>query len=134
MKYELQDCFGARINGLSRVVDSIYRKHLQGLGLTQTQLSVMMVLYKKGESEQHEVADMLHFETSSLTRILVRLIDQNYVTKKGAVNRPIIGLTKSGSSKVVESIPSWEKAMDEVHQMLGNTSVAAFEVFEAGFK
>ena len=134
MKYELQDCLGARINGLSRVVDSIYRKHLQGLGLTQTQLSVMMVLYKKGESEQHEVADMLHFETSSLTRILVRLINQNYVIKKGAVNRPIIGLTKSGTDKVLESIPSWEKAMDEVHEMLGITSVAAFEVFESGFK
>ncbi|WP_437397913.1 MarR family winged helix-turn-helix transcriptional regulator [Flagellimonas lutimaris] len=134
MKHELNSCLGARINGLTRIIDAVYRKHLKENDVTPSQLSIMMLLYKIGMSEQHEVAEALHFETSSLTRILVRLINQGFVIKKGAINRPIIGLTPTGIKKVKEVLPAWENAMDELHNRLGKTSVEAFSTFEEGFK
>ncbi len=134
MKYEIEQCLGARINGLSRRIDNIYRRHLKDKGVTQSQLSIMLALYKMGESEQHVVAGTLNFETSSLTRILVRLMNQKYIIKTGAVNRPSIALTKLGVKKVKEVLPNWENAMDEVHEILGEKSVKAFSAFEKGFK
>lgn len=134
MKYDVQQCLGARLNGLSRRLDSIYRRHLKGKGITQSQMSIMFALYRMGEAEQHVVADILNIETSSLTRILVRLVDQKYVIKTGAVNRPSIVLTDLGLKKVKEVLPSWEKAMDEIHEMLGENSVEAFSAFEKGFE
>ena len=55
MKYEIQECIGARLRGLSRQVDSVYRKYLEGTNITENQLSIMFALYKTGEIEQIEM-------------------------------------------------------------------------------
>ena len=74
MKYELQECIASRLRGLSRKVDSIYRKYLEGTNITENQLSIMMALSKTGEIEQIEFGRILIMERSSLSRSLTRLL------------------------------------------------------------
>ena len=133
MKYEPQECIGSRLRGLSRKVDSIYRKHLEGTDITENQLSVMMALYITGKIEQIEIGRILNLERSSLSRNLTRLIDQGLILKEGAVNRPLISLSKKGIQKVDSVTPAWERAMDEVHTLLSEKALTGFNNFEKGF-
>jgi DNA-binding MarR family transcriptional regulator len=134
MKYEIQECIGARLRGLSRKVDSIYRKHLEGMNITENQLTVMMALYKTGQIEQIEIGKILNLERSSLSRNLTRLITQGFIKKEGAVNRPLISLSEKGVKKVENVLPAWELAMDEIHDLLDENTLTGFNVFEGALK
>jgi DNA-binding MarR family transcriptional regulator len=134
MKYEVQECIGARLRGLSRQVDSIYRKHLEGTNITENQLSIMLALYKTGEIEQIEIGRILNLERSSLSRNLTRLIDQQLVVKNGAVNRPVITLTSTGLIKVKDILPNWQLAMEEIHAIVDEKAYAGFNTFEKAIK
>ena len=134
MKYELQECIGSRLRGLSRKVDSIYRKYLEGTNITENQLSIMMALSKTGEIEQIEIGKILILERSSLSRSLTRLIDQGFIQKKGAINRPVISLSKKGIQKVKTIMPAWERAMDEVLGTLDKKALKGFNNFELAMK
>ncbi len=133
MKYELEECIGARLRALSRKVDSIFRKHLQGSNITANQLSIMMVLYKTGKIGQIEIGRILTLERSSLSRNLVRLNERGLILKEGAVNRPMISLSKTGVKQVDRLIPAWENAMNDIHQTIGEKAIHSFAEFEMGF-
>ena len=130
MKYEIEQCIGSRLRGLSRKVDSIYRKHLEGANITENQLSIMMALYETGEIEQIEIGNLLNLERSSLSRNLTRIIDQGFIVKEGPTNRPLISLTQKGTLKVDSVIPAWERAMDDVLSLLNEKALAGFNHFE----
>jgi len=134
MKYKIQECIGSRLRGLSRRMDNIYRRHLEGTNITENQLNVMMALYKTGKIEQIEIGRILNLERSSLSRNLTRLIDQGFIIKEGAVNRPLISLSKKGKQKVESLLPAWERAMDEVIGLLDEKALTGFNDFEKGFK
>lgn len=114
------------------MIDNIYRKHLEGSGLTEHQLSILLAIYKMGPIEQIEIGRLLHLERSSLSRNLVRLTQQGWVVKEGAVNRPVISLSEQGRQKVDSITPAWEQAMDEVTNLLGTKALDGFTVFEDG--
>ena len=130
MKHELEECIGSRLRGLSRKVDNIYRQHLEGTGITENQLTIMMALYTTGVIEQIEIGKLISLERSSLSRNLIRIVDQGYILKEGPVNRPLISLTKKGVLKVDSVIPAWEGAMDEVLSLLDKKALAGFNHFE----
>ncbi len=131
MKYELRDCLGLRLGRLSRKVDGIYRKYLEGADITERQLTIIFTLSLTGKIEQIELGRILNLERSSLSRNLQRLINQGFIMKEGAVNRPMISLTKKGLKKVKSVLPAWELAMDEIHCLLNEKSLAGFSNFES---
>ena len=106
MKYELRDCLGLRLGRLSRKVDGIYRKYLEGADITERQLTIIFILSSTGKIEQIELGRILNLERSSLSRNLQRLINQGFIMKEGAVNRPTISLTKKGLKKVKSVLPA----------------------------
>lgn len=130
IKYSFEQCIGSRLRSLSRKVDNVYRKHLEGCGVTENQLSILMALYKTGPIGQIEIGKFLHLERSSLSRNLVRLVDGGLVNKEGAVNRPTIALSAKGRQLVEFAAPAWEQAMDEVLAALDPKAVEGFGYFE----
>ena len=134
MNHEFQNCIGARLRSISRKVDAIYRKHLHDHNITESQLSILLALFKTGEIEQNEIGRILNLERSSLSRNLVRLKAQNLIEKNGAINRPTIVLTDKGLDFVNQVSPFWSNAMDEIHSLIGEHAIQGFEKFEQGFK
>ena len=132
MSFKFEECISTRVNSISRVIDQVYRKHLSGTETTESQLSILFVLYDKGKVEQKVVSDFLKLEKSSLTRNLSRLIQKGYVIKEGPVNRPILELTPSGKTKVLEIKPKWQAAMEELYELLGENAFNSLKLIENG--
>lgn len=120
MNYELDDCIASKMRILSRTVDNIYRKHLKGTGITESQLNILFVIRKMNELEVSKIGVMLQLEISSISRNLTRLIDQKLIIKKKKGNTGYISLTEAGNQIVDRLIPKWQQAMDETIHKIGN--------------
>ena len=118
-------CISRRLKTFNRVVEKIYRNHLNPFDLTSSQLSILFVVGKKGQVAQSEVGKILLLERSTVSRDLTRLVKRKLIDKLGTEIRPMLKLTEAGKGLVDAVIPSWEKAHIEASELLGQTFVGA---------
>lgn len=109
------ECISGKMMRLNRVIANVFRKHLKSFNITNSQVSLLFILIKAGGLTQKQLSGFAQLEKSSLNRNLKRLFDKNYITK---TNFPIIEITSKGKSFVNKIIPEWQKAMDEISELL----------------
>lgn len=109
-------CHASRIMVCERLIANIYRKHLSIFKLTNSQMVIMMVLAKKGETTQSELGAFIHLEKSSLSRNLRRLFQSKYVER---VEKRQLSITDHGKMLLETLIPAWNAAKHEVNELLG---------------
>lgn len=76
-----------------------YKPFLDELDLTYTQYICMMVLWEKKEVNEKELCDSLYLKTNTLTPLIKRLEEKEYITiSKSKVDKRnlVITLTKQG--------------------------------------
>lgn len=131
MKYENiatfnpASCISAKVMRISRVTAGIFRKYLKPFHITDSQLSILFLLSKRGGLSQKQICEFTQHEKSSLNRNLSRLFERNYLSRAGF---PIIEITEEGKSFVDTVIPEWEKAMAEIRQLLNEDGERAINL------
>lgn len=133
MKYEFQQCIAARLRKLSRITDSIYRKHLAEFDVTESQISILLALSNLGLTEQGAIGNLLALERSTVSRNANLLVKKGWVTKSSDY-RPEIELTDYGKKIVEKIIPTWERAMDEVIEKIGIDGEELIQKLEIRYK
>ena len=133
MKYELQNCIGANIRSLSRVVDNYYRSCLSSFDITENQMTILFTLSKMGKVEQGRVGDELVLERSTVSRN-IKLLEKKGLLTRTAVYRPEIELSKKGQELVLALIPGWEKVMEELSNKIGADTVSQIQELEKKLK
>jgi DNA-binding MarR family transcriptional regulator len=126
MKYNLQQCIGARLRRLSRIADAHFRAELTDLDITENQMTILFALSKLGKIEQGKIGQNLVLERSTVSRNIKLLEKRNYLIRTEAY-RPEVELTKEGKEFVQVLIPRWEKAMNKLISKLG---MKGFELIE----
>ena len=116
-------CFSGRLMRMDRIISSIFRKHIAPFELTNSQLSILFVIAKKEIVIQQQLAETLFLEKSSLSRNIKRLLETALIEK---INTKQIQVTEKGKALLERIIPHWEKAMDEVKELLGDDGQNAF--------
>ena len=109
-----KQCVSGRIMRCSRIVSSIFRKHLKPFHITNSQLSMLFMITKLQETKQQELANNLYMDKSTVNRNLKRLFEKDYIEKDSG----IIRTTESGKERLETIIPEWEKAMKEIKGIL----------------
>src|SRR5438874_11932996 len=66
-------CIAVRLRLLNRVVTNFYDEALRPLGLKVSQLNVLVVTAKLGLARPAQVCDILHLDTSTLSRTVERM-------------------------------------------------------------
>ena len=124
--YQPQLCLAGKIARSERIVSQIYRKHLSGFGITQSQLSILSVAAKKkGPVNQRLISDLLYLEKSTVSRNLKRLFANGYL-KRG--NKNVLLVTSEGRKLLEEVIPVWETALEETRAVLGKDGEEAVDL------
>jgi len=124
-------CVSNNVKQLNRAIANIYRNHFSPFNLTDSQVTILFVLTKKGALTQKDMCLTLLLEKSSLNRNLNRLFERELISRK---DFPFIKLTGIGVKLVERIIPAWEKAMAETKTLLDKDGMAAVELLNNKIK
>ena len=115
-----------RLRLLNRVVTNLYDDALRPLGLKVSQLNVLVVTAKLGLAQPAQVCDLLHLDTSTLSRNVERMRAKGWlevVPGKDARTQPF-RLTAQGKRLLERAVPAWERAQKQAEELLGDDGIA----------
>jgi DNA-binding MarR family transcriptional regulator len=133
----LRDCVATRLRMASRVVTKVYDDALRPLGLTVTQLAMLVVAEDRGLIRQSGVGAELKLDDSTLSRNLERMRSNGWLEEVPADDARVHSyrLTEAGRALLEEAVPCWRGAQAEARRLLGDAGVRALRRFarEQGF-
>jgi DNA-binding MarR family transcriptional regulator len=132
-----RDCIATRLRMANRVITKVYDDALRPLGLTVTQMSMLVVAEDRGLIRQSEVGAELHLDDSTLSRNLERMRASGWLEEMSGGDARVhsFRLTKGGRALLDKTIPAWRRAQGEAQRLLGDGGVQAIRRFarEQGF-
>ena len=133
----LRDCVATRLRMANRMVTKVYDDALRPLGLTVTQLAMLVVAEDRGLIRQSEVGAELQLDDSTLSRNLELMRANGWLEEVSADDARVHSycLTKAGRTLLDQAIPAWRSAQGEAKRLLGDAGVQALRRFaeEQGF-
>ena len=133
MKYVVQECIGARLRKLSRVVDSFYKKKLFDFEITESQVTILFILNKTKKIEQGKIGQLLFLERSTISRN-IKLLEKRKLLTKTLEYRPMIELTEKGKILVENILPIWNEIMNELMNKIGKKGFKIIKELENKFE
>jgi DNA-binding MarR family transcriptional regulator len=118
---------------LNRAITNIYDKALRPLGLTVSQLNILVITAKVGTARPADVCELLTLDPSTLSRNLGRMHSHGWlenVEAEDARTAPF-QLTTRGKRLLEKAIPAWKKAQHEAEKILGADGIAVLEQIAA---
>jgi len=76
---ENQLCFA--LHSTSLAMTQLYKEHLEAIGLTYTQYTVMLILWEKDNLTLKDIADRLRQKSGSLTPVIKRMENEGLVRR-----------------------------------------------------
>jgi len=126
-KFDPTECFGYKLNMITRVVNRIYSKHLKHLDTTINQVNLLYMLSKKDGIYQVDLAKVLCLDLSTISRELDRLVKKQYVEKTGYANKPNLMLTKNGRMFIKQTLPFWRNAQEEIKTIVSSKNTDSLD-------
>src|SRR5438046_8775226 len=121
-----RNCIAVRLRLLNRVVTNLYDDSLRPLGLKVSQVNILVVTAKLGLAQPAQVCDILHLDTSTLSRNVERMRAKGWlevVPGEDARTQPF-RLTAQGRRLLERAVPAWEQAQKQAGELLGQDGVA----------
>lgn len=112
----------------ARFLTRIYERHLEPVGLTSSQFSILSLLEHHAAMTVAELARGMGMERTTLIRTLKPLKDQGFVVEGHEKQGRAIVLfaDTSGLSKLAQAKPYWEAAQQAFEDSVGKTQAARF--------
>jgi DNA-binding MarR family transcriptional regulator len=133
----LRDCVAMRLRMANRVITKVYDDALRPLGLTVTQLAMLVVAEDRGLIRQSGVGAELKLDDSTLSRNLERMRSNGWLEEVPADDARVHSyrLTEAGRALLDRAVPRWRGAQAEARRLLGDAGVRALTRFarEQGF-
>src|SRR5262249_29318515 len=133
----LRTCIATRLRMADRVITRVYDDALRPLGLTVTQMSMLVVAEDRGLIRQSEVGAELQLDDSTWGRSRQRMRANGWVEGVPAdgARVPSHRLTEAGRALLGGAVPAWRRAQAEAQRLLGEAGVQALRRFarEHGF-
>ena len=115
------NCLAARIRLLHRTITGIFDEALRPLGLTDAQLTILVVVANRGPVSPGAVARRLNMEKSTISRNIARMDKKGWLTvADGESGREQqLTLNAKGKALLVKVLPVWNEAQTKATATLG---------------
>jgi DNA-binding MarR family transcriptional regulator len=127
----VRDCIATRLRMANRVITKVYDGALRPLGLTVTQLTMLVVAEVHGLIRQSKVGAELQLDDSTLSRNLERMRANGWLEEVCGDDARVHSyqLTEAGRNLLDKAIPAWRQAQAEAQHLLGDAGVQALRRF-----
>ena len=114
-------CLAARIRLLHRTVTGIFDEALRPLGLTDAQLTILVMVANRGPVSPGAVARHLNMEKSTISRNIARMDKNGWlrVADGESGREQQLTLTPKGKTLLVKAFPVWTEAQTKTKAVLG---------------
>lgn len=122
------ECVGFTARLLSRVITGVYDEALAELRLTVSQFSALHAIANREGTRPAELAKLLAMDESTVSRNVARMRARGWLhLEPGDADRRShqIKITEKGITLLRRSYPAWQKAEDQLTELLGQEKVAA---------
>jgi len=122
----IQNCAGMRVRRAARTISEFYNEVMASSGLHANQFVMLVPPYLKPEMTVSELAQIMALDRTTLARNLKVLEDRGLLTLlPGEDQRTrVIHLTEQGQQAMMEALPLWERAQQQVIAQLGAEQVS----------
>ncbi|HXP97768.1 MAG TPA: MarR family transcriptional regulator, partial [Telmatospirillum sp.] len=112
----------------ARAMTRLYDAHLQAVGLTLTQYSLLSNLIRRAPLSIHDLAAAMGMDRTSLSRTLTPLKDRGMIDFGSAADRrsKVVLVTEEGRRARQAAERHWRAAQDALQKKLGAEAVAEF--------
>ena len=115
------NCLAARIRLLHRTITGIFDEALRPVGLTDAQLTILVMVANRGPVSPGAVARHLNMEKSTISRNIARMQKNGWLTvgdgRSGREQQ--LALNAKGQSLLVKAFPIWREAQTKAQAVLG---------------
>jgi DNA-binding MarR family transcriptional regulator len=117
----------ANLRRATRAVTRLYDDAIGAVGLKSTQFTLLMVLEQAGRLRQHEVAEVLLADPTTLSRTLAPLRARGWLIDEVGEDRRerLWSITPAGRRKLEAATRQWEQVQARVRGDLGDAQWAA---------
>jgi DNA-binding MarR family transcriptional regulator len=116
-------CGSFNLRKASRVLTQMFDEALQPTGLRSTQLTILLVLARYGETAMSRLSRELVLSPSTLSRNLRPLERQGLIRIAGSAARgKQVMLTDEGRDAIIRSAPYWQEVQGRFTQQVGTDS------------
>ncbi len=115
------ECLAVRVRILNRAITSLYDDAMRPLGVKVSQMNILVVTAKLGVARPGRICEILHMDTSTLSRNAERMVAQGWlevVPDADARVQPL-RMTQAGMSLLRRAFPAWEQAQAKARSILG---------------
>ena len=115
------NCLAGRIRLLHRTVTGIFDEALRPLGLTDAQLTILVVIANRSPVSPGAVARRLSMEKSTISRNVARMDRNGWlgVAEGESAREQRLTLSASGKALLVKAFPVWKAAQTKTAALLG---------------
>ena len=120
-----RECIADKLRLLSRVITKLYDDAFRPLGMTTSQMNILVVITKFGTASPGRVGDWLHMEKSTLSRNVDRMRKHGWLGiipgKHGRSHQ--LKLTAKGMEILEQGLPLWKQAQKKAQSVIGNRGI-----------
>jgi len=127
-------CLMGRTRYLSRVLTGIYDEEVRPFGVQATQVTLLATVKVYGPVRRSDLGRWLHFDSSTLTRNLRVMLDNNWMEEVpgGKDGRGLpLQVTEPGAELLRAIGPSWHRAQERALGLVGREGrMAVIDLFD----
>jgi DNA-binding MarR family transcriptional regulator len=127
VKTRARDCIAVRVRLLSRMVTQIYDAAMKPFGVKLNQMTILSLVYLKGEIGLEALGRRLKMEKSTASRNIERLRKAGWLDVVPAANgkRKVLRITPAGEALLNDVHEAWQDAQAKAERLLGSDGTKA---------
>ncbi len=118
-------CLNFSIRKASRVLNKIYDRHLQPIGIKCTQFTILRIIDLKAQTTSLELVEIMHMDQTTLSRSLKPLIRDGLIDVTPGEDRryKLLSLSGDGYRIFRRAKKAWQEAQDDIRKRLSSTEL-----------
>jgi DNA-binding MarR family transcriptional regulator len=117
------ECLAKRTLLLNRTISGLYNEALRPLGLTSAQLTLLVIVTRRGPVSPGEVAKRLNMDKSTLSRNVRLMEDHGWLSvspdQSQAGRSQSLTIESKGRKLIEKALPLWQGAQERAGELLG---------------
>lgn len=116
---QLEDCLLFKTRVFEQKLNKLAEIYFKDFDLHMTYAYILKVVYFKKEINPKELADILYISPSTISRMIVKLIDKGLLIQGNSNSKKVLYLSKKGEEMIPNLLNAWEDYHKAIEKELG---------------